>query len=67
MEKNISMSSISSISRGSVQRASTASERDFSASAYTVWDIKNALLPRKVNMMVPQRFDKNIQRLKSQK
>ena len=46
-----------------VQRASTASERDFSASAYTVWDIKNALLPRKVNMMVLQRFDKNIQKL----
>jgi len=38
----------------------TASERDFSASGYTVWDIKNALLPRKVNMNV---FDENIQRL----
>ena len=41
----------------------TASERDFSASGYTVWDIKNALLPRKVNMMVLKQFDENIQRL----
>jgi hypothetical protein len=47
-----------------VQGASSASERDFSASSYTVWDRKNALLPRKVNMMmVLQKFDKNIQRL----
>ena len=39
----------------------TASERDFSDSSYTVWDIKNALLPRKVNMMmVLEQFDKNI-------
>jgi hypothetical protein len=30
-----------------VQGASTASERDFSASSYTVWDRKNALLARK--------------------
>jgi hypothetical protein len=27
-----------------VQRANTASERDFSASGYTVWDRRNALL-----------------------
>jgi len=46
-----------------VQGASTASERDFSASGYTVWDIKNASLPRIVNMLVFQQFDKNIQRL----
>ena len=43
-----------------VQGASTASERDF----YTVWNRRNALLPRKVNMMmVLQQFDKNIERL----
>jgi len=36
----------------------------FSASGYTVWDRRNALLPKKVNMMmVLQQFDKNIQRL----
>jgi len=47
-----------------VQGASTASERDFSASGYTVWDRRNALLPRKVNMMmILQQFDKNIERL----
>ena len=47
-----------------VQGASTASERDFSASGYTVQDRRNALLPRKVNMMmVLQQFDKNIERL----
>ena len=47
-----------------VQGASTASERDFSASGYTVWDRGNALLPRKVNMMmILQQFDKNIERL----
>jgi len=40
-----------------VQEASTAS-------GYTVWDRRNALLPRRVNMMmVLQQFDKNIQRL----
>jgi len=33
-------------------RASTASERDFSVSGYTVWDRRNALLPRKVNVMM---------------
>jgi hypothetical protein len=33
----------------------------FSASGYTVWDRRNALLPKKVNMMmVLQQFDKNI-------
>ena len=50
-----------------VQGASTASERDFSASGYTVWDRRNALLRikvRKVNMMmILQQFDKNIERL----
>ncbi len=47
-----------------VQGASTASERDFSASGYTVWDRRNALCPRKVNMMmVLKQFDKNIQGL----
>jgi hypothetical protein len=47
-----------------VQGVSTASERDFSASVYTVWDRRNALLLRKVNMMrVLQKFDKNIERL----
>ena len=47
-----------------VQEASTASERDFSASGYTIWDRRNALLPRKVNMMmILQQFDKNIERL----
>jgi hypothetical protein len=31
---------------------------------YTVWDRRNALLPRKVNMMIVlQQFDKNIERL----
>ncbi len=31
---------------------------------YTVWDRRNALLPRKVNMMmILQQFDKNIERL----
>jgi len=49
-----------------VQGASTASEREFSASAYTVWDIKNTLLPRKENMMVLQQLDKNIKRLNKQ-
>jgi len=39
------------------QRARTASERDFSASSYTVWHKRNALLSRKVNMlMVLQQF-----------
>jgi len=47
-----------------VKEASAASERDFSASGYTVWDRRNALLPRKINvMLVIQQFDKNIQRL----
>jgi hypothetical protein len=47
-----------------VRGASTASERDFSVSGYTVWDRRNALLLRKINMMmVLQKFDKNIQRL----
>jgi hypothetical protein len=47
-----------------VQEARTASERDLSASGYTVWDRRNALLPKTVNMMmVLQQFDKNIQRL----
>jgi len=50
---------------------STASERDVSASVYTVWARRNAFLPRKVNMMmVLQKFDKNIQilnKLNSQK
>jgi hypothetical protein len=41
-----------------VKGASTASERDFSVSGYTVWDRRNALLPRKVNMMmVLQQFE----------
>ena len=35
-----------------VQGARTASERDFSASSYTVWHKRNALLSRKVNMMM---------------
>jgi hypothetical protein len=35
-----------------VQRTSTASERDFSVSGYTVLDRRNALLPRKVEMMM---------------
>ncbi len=35
-----------------VQGARTESERDFSAPGYTVWDKRNALLPRKVNMMM---------------
>jgi hypothetical protein len=35
-----------------VQGARTASERDFSAPGYTVWDKRNAFLPRKVNMMM---------------
>jgi hypothetical protein len=31
---------------------------------YTVWDRRNALLSRKVNMMIVlQQFDKNIERL----
>ncbi len=47
-----------------VKEASTASERDFFASGYTVWDRRNAFLPRKINvMLVIQQFDKNIQRL----
>jgi hypothetical protein len=47
-----------------VQGVSTASERDFSASVYTVWDRRDALLLRKVNLMrVLQKFDKNIERL----
>jgi hypothetical protein len=41
----------------------TASERDFSASGYTVWNRRNALLPRNLNMMVLKQFDENIQRL----
>ncbi len=35
-----------------VQGAITASERDFSVSGYTVWHKRNALLSRKVNMMM---------------
>jgi len=36
----------------------------FAASGYTVWDRRNALLPRKVNIMIVlKQFDKNIQRL----
>ena len=35
-----------------VQGASTVSERDYSASGYTVWDRRNALSPRKGNMMM---------------
>jgi hypothetical protein len=35
-----------------VQGAIIASERDFSVSGYTVWDRRNALLPRKINMMM---------------
>ena len=35
-----------------VQRASTASERDFSASGYTVWDRRNLLLPSNIEMMM---------------
>jgi hypothetical protein len=47
-----------------VQGASNASERYFSVSGYTVWNRRNALLLRKINMMmVFQQFDKNIQRL----
>ena len=43
------------------QGASIVSVRDFSVSVYTVWDRRNALLPRKGNMiMVLQQFDKNI-------
>jgi hypothetical protein len=42
-----------------VQGASTASERDFSVFGFTVWDRRNALLPRKINMMmVLQQFPK---------
>jgi len=35
-----------------VRGTSTASERDFSVSGYTVLDRKNALLPRKVKIMM---------------
>jgi len=35
-----------------VQGARTASERDFSASSYTVWHKRNASLSRIVNMMM---------------
>jgi len=39
-------------------------EIDPMTSGYTVWDRRNALLPRKVNMMtVLQQFDKHIGRL----
>jgi len=44
----------------------TASERDFSSSGYTVWNRRNALLPRNLNMMVLKQLDENIQRLNSQ-
>ncbi len=46
------------------QGACTASESDFSASGYTVLNRRNALLPRKVYiMMVLQQFNTNIERL----
>jgi hypothetical protein len=37
---------------------STASERDFSVSGYTVLDRRNELLPREVKMMMVERLNK---------
>jgi hypothetical protein len=49
-----------------VKGTSTASERNFAVSGYTVLDRRNALLSRKVKMMmVLQQFDTNIERLQT--
>jgi hypothetical protein len=48
----------------STLRRSTSMNLDFGLVLPLVWDRRNALLPRKVNMMMAlQQFDKNIQRL----